>query len=84
MQGNNYQIDKEPLLAIPIYKPSNHEQQPLIALVDRILSIAKDSSYPDNSDERPAIKELEGQIDRKIYELYGLTPEEIAVVDGKK
>ena len=26
MQGNNYQLDKEPLLEIPIYKP-NHEDR---------------------------------------------------------
>ena len=33
----------------------------------------------DTSDES---KELESQIDQMIYELYGLTPEEIAMVEG--
>ncbi len=82
MQGNNYQIDKEPLLAIPVYKPSNQEQQPIIALVDQFLSIARDSGYPSNPAEQPAIKELESQIDQMVYKLYGLTEEEIAVVEG--
>ena len=27
--------------------------------------------------------EWENQIDQKVYELYGLTPEEIAIVEGK-
>ena len=27
-------------------------------------------------------RELERQIDQMVYELYGLTPEEIAVVEG--
>ena len=27
--------------------------------------------------------EWEKQIDQKVYELYGLTPEEVAIVEGK-
>ena len=27
--------------------------------------------------------EWEKQIDHKVYELYGLTPEEVAIVEGK-
>lgn len=82
MQGNNYQIDKEPLLAIPIYKPSNQEQQPVIVLVDRLLSTIKGGDYPDNPAKQARVKELEHQIDQMVYELYELTPEEIAVVEG--
>jgi len=33
----------------------------------------------DKSDES---KELESQIDQMVYELYGLTPEEVAVIEG--
>ena len=82
MQGNNYQIDKEPLLAIPIYKPSNQEQQSIIAFVDRLLSTTKGDDYPDNSAKQAKVNELECQIDQMVYELYGLTPDEIAVVEG--
>jgi adenine-specific DNA-methyltransferase len=82
MQGNNYQIDKEPLLGIPIYKPSNQEQQPIVALVDRILSLAGNGDYPGNPAEPPAVKELEHKIDQIVYQLYGLTEEEIAIVEG--
>ena len=82
MQGNNYQIDKEPLLAIPIFKPSNQEQQSIISLVDKILTITNDEDYQNNTTKQAKVKELEHQIDQMVYQLYGLTPEEIAVVEG--
>jgi len=81
MQGNNYQIDKEPLLAIPLYKPSNQEQQPVIVLVDRLLSTMKDDAYPNNPAKQARIKKMESQIDQIIYELYDLTPEEIDMAE---
>jgi adenine-specific DNA-methyltransferase len=82
MQGNNYQIDKEPLLAIPIYKPSIQEQQSVISLVDQILAITKSEDYQNSPAKQAKVKELERRIDQMVYELYGLTPEEIEVVEG--
>ena len=82
MQGNNYQIDKEPLLAIPVFKPSNKEQQPIIMLVDRILTATKDEDCLTNPAKQAKVEEYERQIDQLVYGLYGLTPEEIAVVEG--
>ena len=32
--------------------------------------------------DEATVKELEGQIDRHVFRLYGLTPEEIALVEG--
>lgn len=51
------------------------EQQPFIDLVDQIISYRKENK--DTAD-------LEAQIDRMVYELYGLTQEEIAVVEGRE
>jgi len=82
MQGNNYQIDKEPLLAIPIYKPSNQEQQPITVLVDRLLSTTKGDDYPENPATQAKVKQLEHQTDQLVYKLYGLTPEEIEIVES--
>jgi len=59
-------------------------QQPFIDLVDQILGITKDEDYLSNSNKQAKVKELERQIDQMVYELYGLTPEEIGVVEGKK
>ncbi|MDR0908962.1 MAG: Eco57I restriction-modification methylase domain-containing protein [Spirochaetaceae bacterium] len=48
-----------------------------IALVDKILAAKKTNPAADT-------KEQEDKIDALVYELYGLTEEEIAVVEGKK
>ncbi len=77
MQGNNFQLDKEPLLDIPILTTSNENQQPFITLVDRILSAKQANPKADTST-------MEKEIDRLVYELYGLTEEEIAIVENKK
>ena len=77
MQGENYQIDKEPLLALPIKKIPNKEQQPFIDLVDKILAAKKDNPQADTGT-------WEREIDRLVYELYGLTEEEKAIVENKK
>ena len=82
MQGNNYQIDKEPILAIPIFKPSNQKQQSIISLVDQIFTITKGEYYKNSPVKQAKVKELERQIDQIVYELYGLTEEDIAVVEG--
>jgi hypothetical protein len=74
MQGNNFQLDKEPILNIPIYKPNITTQKPFITLVDTILSKKQ-------TGEATAAEEAE--IDRLVYELYGLSAEEIAVIEGK-
>lgn len=83
MQGNNYQIDKEPLLAIPIYKPSNQAQQSVTCFVDQLLFTTKVDDFTANPATQAKIKELEAKIDQLVYQLYGLTPEEIAVVEGR-
>ncbi len=75
MQGNNYQIDKEPLVNIPIPKISKPEQQPFIALVDKILT-AKQQAQDTTT--------LETQIDQMVYKLYRLTADEIKIIENAK
>ena len=58
------------------------KQTLLINLVDQILSITKAVDYLSNPTKQAQVKELEHRIDQMVYELYGLTPEEIAVVEG--
>lgn len=75
MQGANFQIDKEPLLNIPLIEASLSQQQPIITLVDQILSVKKANPGADTT-------VLEAEIDRLVYALYDLTPDEIAIVEG--
>lgn len=74
MQGRNYQLDKEPLLDIPIYKTAKNEQKPFIKLVDYILYITSQPSYTSTdlayAEERLMVNFLENLINAMVYELY--------------
>ena len=61
----------------PIAKASKEQQQPIIELVDKILEAKRSNSIADTSD-------LEREIDRLVYGLYGLTEKEIEVIEGKQ
>jgi len=74
MQGNNFQLDKEPLLQVPIFVPNTEQQQLIIDLVNEILSAKQANPSTDTS-------ELEREIDLLIYGLYGLTEGEIKIVE---
>ena len=62
--------------AIPIPNIPAAEQRPFIRLVDHILS-AK------TADPKADTAEQEAEIDRLVYGLYGLTPKEVAAVEGR-
>lgn len=51
--------------------------------ISQILVITKDDDYLQNPQKQARIKELEREIDQMVYELYGLTEEEIRIVEGE-
>jgi len=65
-------------------------KHPFIALVDQILDAKNTPSacggHPSTRGEllNADTSAIERKIDEMVYELYGLTPEEIAIVEGKK
>lgn len=73
MQGNAYQLDKEPLLEIPIYKPTDTAANKIAALVDKIIA---------QKEQGKNSKDNETKIDELVYKLYDLTAEEILVVEN--
>ena len=75
MQGTNYQIDKTPLLSIPLIYASPEQQTPIIELVDQILKTKHTDLEADTSD-------LENEIDKLVYKLYDLKEDEIAIMKG--
>ena len=77
------QWKKFALEKIPIKELSNNNQTPFIEIVDKILTITKSSDYFENPAKKEEVKEYEKQIDQMVYKLYDLTPEEIAIVEGK-
>ncbi|WRA39103.1 Eco57I restriction-modification methylase domain-containing protein [Helicobacter pylori] len=77
VQGNNYQIDKEPLMNIPLIKITKSNQptaDKIIVLVDKILQ-AKEK------DPKANTQRLEKEIDALVYQLYHLTDEEIKIIE---
>ena len=66
-------------LAIPEQPPNEH----ISGTVDQILAITKDEDYISNPAKQASVKEMEHQIDQMVYQLYGLTPAEIAIVEGQ-
>ena len=76
MQGNNYQVDKEPLQGIPLPIVELAQQQPIITLVDNILAAKK-------ANPTASTIAWETEIDKIVYELYGLTEEEVRIVEGE-
>ncbi|MFA7516481.1 MAG: TaqI-like C-terminal specificity domain-containing protein [Candidatus Ratteibacteria bacterium] len=69
-------IDKLPIPEV------SYNQKPFIDLVNKILSITKTDDYLNNPDKQAQVKEYEKEIDQLVYKLYGLTPEEINIVEG--
>lgn len=80
MQGNNYQIDKEPLLNIPIVDTNSKNKKladELINLVDEILKVKE-------QDKNANTQELENKINSLVYKLYNLTEDEIKIIENKE
>ena len=75
MQGSNYQIDKEPLMNIPLKIADENIENKIIDLVDEIIELKKL-----NKDTQ----DLEEKIDEMVYELYGLTEEEKELIRNFK
>lgn len=73
--GELLQLDKVQFLSIPLYKPASEIQSEIARIVDQIL-YAK-SKYHDADTSA-----FEREIDQKVYELYGLTEEEIKIIEG--
>ena len=82
MAGGYLRIGNNEIKKIPIPDTSNKEQKPFIEIVDKILSITDDKDYLENQDKQSMVKELEKKIDKMVYELYELTPEEIEIVEN--
>jgi hypothetical protein len=58
----------------------------IVSLVERMLALHKQSARTPQEQEmiRREIESTDGEIDRLVYELYGLTEEEIRIVEGKE
>jgi methylase of polypeptide subunit release factors len=74
-KGKTLELVYTPLTQIPISLPEVAKQQEVVKLVDKILTVKQFNPNTDTS-------QLEAEIDNLIYQLYGLTDEEIAIVEN--
>lgn len=75
-KGEMLELYQKPLTEIPVKRVSVREQRSFIDKVDRILAAKQRDAKADTS-------ALEREIDELVYALYGLTPEEIKIVEGR-
>jgi len=84
-------LNPQDILAIPI-RPINFSDlaekaahDKMVALVERMLALHKQSAHTPQEQEivKREIESTDGQIDRLMYELYGLSEEEIKIVESK-
>ena len=87
MQGSNYQVDKEPLLNIPIVNTKDEKvKSKLVKLVDNIIAINNKLVGENNPNTKEIlerqVRALDGEIDRLVYGLYGLSDNEIRIIEN--
>ena len=73
-KGKAREYFNKPLSEIPIPQTTKEQQQPIIVLVDQILSAKRSNPSFDTTS-------LESEIDKLIYQLYGLSYDEVLLVD---
>ncbi len=70
MQGDNYQIDNEPLINFPLKTTKDKD------ILNNIVSIVNSLSTSENTNII-----LEKEIDQLVYKLYELTDDEIKIIE---
>ena len=92
LQGDSFNfsaifIERTPIRTIDFSDPADaarHDR--MVSLVDQMLSLHKQHKEARTPHEQTAlqrqIEATDGQIDALVYELYGLTEEEIGIVEG--
>ena len=73
-KGEALELYQRPLSEVPIKRIGTGEQRPFVSLVDRILTAKQRDADAD-------VSALARQIDRLVYDLYGLNASEIKVVE---
>lgn len=68
MQGHHFQIDKEPLLALPLHAPSPAQQQKVARMVDKLIECREELQEAKTSAEQEQLSRLFKQRDEKLQE----------------
>lgn len=79
MHFDSYYVGK-----IPVLKINKESQKSVAQNVDNIFALTKTEDYLNDQPKQFQVKEYEKQIDQMVYELYGLTDEEIKIVEARQ
>lgn len=74
LRGGDYHIYPEHIRNIPIPTVNKEEQLPIIELVNSILAAKRENPTADTIEQ-------EREIDKIVYQLYGLTDDEIKIIE---
>ncbi|NQS90729.1 Eco57I restriction-modification methylase domain-containing protein [Patescibacteria group bacterium] len=81
-KGDVLELFQIPLSEISIKQAASKEQDLFIENVNKILSFTQTTDYLQNQSKQQKVQECQKQIDKMVYELYGLTNEEMKIVDN--
>jgi adenine-specific DNA-methyltransferase len=86
IQGNNYQLDKEPLLKIPIINPDKETENRVEEYVDKLINLNSkllNNVHINNEGKifEKHIESIEKKLNQEIYKLYGLSDDEIKIIE---
>jgi hypothetical protein len=74
ISGGFFRWKRQYMELLPIFPATNSQKASIIERVQKILA------DPDS----PDVPRLEAEIDRQVYDLYGLTEEEVAMVENRR
>lgn len=66
---------------IPVPNIGLDDQEPFIDLVEQIAILTSSKEYLNDVDKRKKVQMLENQIDQMVYKLYGLSQDEVKVIE---
>ncbi len=80
--GGFYRYQASLIKHLPIMRSNLNENCHIIDCVTKILKITQKRDYIGNPTKQAEVKKIENRIDQMVYKLYGLTDEEIKIVEG--
>ena len=80
IRGGFLRFKKIYIEQLPVKITTESKRKLFIDLIDKILAITRDEDYLQNQQKQTKVKTLEQEIDQMVYQLYGLTEEEIAII----
>jgi hypothetical protein len=84
IRGDFLRFKKIYLDSLPIRNATDDEKARIVKLVENVLALTKSKDNLENRTRQAKVREYEKQIDQLVYQLYGLTPAEIKVIENSQ